>query len=197
MSRAALAFKPRTGRAVLVTLVGEFPDVQVLERAEIALLPAGEFATYHAAKELPPEEAPGYVKGSVSRAQSMAADAVRDAARRCVEAGHKLRGCAVLVGGGMPAWTVHEILAVHARMHKAEGELFRDVLVEAVRSSGLKLTTLPDKTAIDSAARKLGMTRAKLDACLATLGRTAGPPWGKFQKEAAAAALVVLSGTSS
>ena len=36
------------------------------------------------------------------------------------------------------------------------------------------------------------MTRARLDARLATLGRSAGPPWGKDQKEAAAAALVAL-----
>jgi len=29
----------------------------------------------------------------------------------------------------MPDWSTDEILAVHVRMHKAEGELFRDVLV--------------------------------------------------------------------
>jgi hypothetical protein len=77
-------------------------------------------------------------------------------------------------------------------MHKAEGELFRDVLVKGVRACGFELTTLPDKTAIDAAAKKLRMTRAQLDANLTKLGKAAGPPWGKYQKEAAAAALVVL-----
>jgi len=38
----------------------------------------------------------------------------------------------------------------------------------------------------------IGLTRARLDAHLAMLGRSAGPPWGKDQKEAAAAALVAL-----
>jgi hypothetical protein len=33
---------------------------------------------------------------------------------------------------------------------------------------------------------------ARLDAALATLGKSAGPRWGKEQKEAAAAALVAL-----
>ena len=71
----------------------------------------------------------------------------------------------------MPGWTTAEILAVHVRMHKAEGELFRDVLVQGARECGIEPTTLPDKTAIDAAARALGITRARLDADLAVLGK--------------------------
>ncbi len=92
----------------------------------------------------------------------------------------------------MPEWTTAEIMAVHVRMHKAEGELFRDLLVEAARANAIEPTTLPDRTAVDSAAKRLGVTRARLDEDLAALGKAAGPPWGKYQKEAAAAALVVL-----
>jgi hypothetical protein len=92
----------------------------------------------------------------------------------------------------MPDWSTDEILAVHVRMHKAEGELFRDVLVAGARACDLELTTLPAKSALDDAARMLRLTRARLDAQLATLGKSAGPPWGKDQKEAAAAALVAL-----
>jgi len=125
MNRAALAFKPRTGRAVLVMLAGDLHEPRVIERSEVRLLPPGEFAPY-------------------------------------------------------------------VRMHKAEGELFRDVLVKGVCACGFELTTLPDKTAIDAAAKRLGVTRARLDAELTALGKKAGPPWGKYQKEAAAAALVVL-----
>jgi hypothetical protein len=77
-------------------------------------------------------------------------------------------------------------------MHKAEGEMFRDILVEASRAFGIEPATLPDKTPFDSAAKKLGITRARLDAQLAALGKAAGPPWGQYQKEAAAAALVAL-----
>src|SRR5690348_6231406 len=178
MSRAAVGFKPRTGRAIRVILVGDFHEPRVIERSEVPLLPPGEFATYHAAKELDLEAREGYVSGSLARAQNLARTAVRDAVKYCVDAGHELCGCAVLVGTGMPAWTIREILAVHARMHKAEGEMFRTILVEAVRECRLELTTLPDKTAVDSAAEKLGVTQARLETCLATLGKAAGPPWG-------------------
>jgi hypothetical protein len=192
MGRAAISFKPRTGRAVLVVLADDTREQRVFERLEIPLLPPGEFAPYHAAEGLEPEAARKYVKGAVARAQRMAKSAVQDAGERCVAAGHEVCGCAVLVGSGLPNWTTDEILAVHVRMHQAEGEMFRDILVEAVRACELELTTLPDKTAIESAAKKLGVTRTRLDAQLAALGKTAGPPWGKYQKEAAAAALVVL-----
>jgi len=189
---AAIGFKPRTGRAVLVVLVSEGVNVEVLERAEVPLLPPGEFATYHAAEGLEPEAARKYVKGSIARAQRLATAAIRDAVKRCKAAGHAVAGCGVLVGTGMPEWTTDEILAVHVRMHKAEGELFRTVLVEGARECGLEPATLPDKTALDTAAKKLGLTRAKFDAQLAAIGKAAGPPWAQYQREAAAAALVAL-----
>ena len=194
MPKAALAFKPRTGRAVMVVLAEDSGGVRVVDRAEVPLLPPGEMAPYHAAEGLEPEAADRHVKAAIGRAQAMARSAVREAAKRCVAAGHDLRGCAVLIGTGMPEWTTGEILAVHVRMHKAEGEMFRGILVEASRACGMEPTILPDKTALEAAAKKLGVTRARLDAELAALGKAAGPPWRQYEREAAAAALVVLKG---
>lgn len=192
MSDAAIGFKPRTGRAVLVAIARGDGELRVLERSEVALLPKGEMAPYHAAEGLAPRAADKHVKDAVARAKRLALGAIRDAAKRCVDAGHRVRGCGVLVGSGMPKWTTGEILAVHVRMHTAEGEMFRDILVEASRELGMEPTTLPDKSAIDAAARRLRCTRAKLDGVLAALGKPVGAPWGRYQKEAAAAALVAL-----
>lgn len=190
--RVAIGLKARTGRAVLVALAGGADEPQLVERSQIQLLPDGAFAPYHAAEGLDPAEARESVRKSVADAHRLAASGIREATRRIAEAGHELSGCAVLVGTGMPDWSTDEILAVHVRMHKAEGELFRDVLVAGARACDLELTTLPDKSALDDASRRLALTRARLDARLATLGKSAGPPWGKDQKEAAAAALVAL-----
>ena len=190
--RVAIGLKARTGRATLVTVAGDVNEPQLIERSQIQLLPDGAFAPYHAAEGLAPQEARESIRRSIGSAQTLATSAIREAARRCAEAGHELCGCAVLVGTGMPDWSTDEILAVHVRMHKAEGELFRDALIAGARACGLKLTTLQAKSALDEAAKALGLTRARLDARLATLGRSAGPPWGKDQKEAAAAALAAL-----
>jgi hypothetical protein len=190
--RVALGLKARTGRAALVAVGGELAAPHLIERSQIRLLPEGAWAPYHAAEGLPPAEARESVRRSIASAQRLATSSIQGAARRVAEAGHDLCGCAVLVGSGMPSWSTDEILAVHVRMHKAEGELFRDVLIEGARACGLQVTKLPDKSALDDAAKGIGITRARLDALLATLGKSAGPPWGKDQKEAAAAALFAL-----
>jgi hypothetical protein len=190
--RVALGLKARTGRAVLVAVAGDAQEPQFVERSQIRLVRGGVLAPYHAAEGLAPADARESVKRGIAEAHRLAASGIREAARRLADAGHELCGCAVLAGTGMPSWSTDEILAVHVRMHKAEGELFRDVLVAGARACGLELTTLPHKSAIDDAAKKLGLTRPRLDARLAALGRSAGPPWGKDQKEAAAAALVAL-----
>jgi hypothetical protein len=188
----AFGLKARTGRAALVAVGGDVHEPQFIERSQLPLLPEGAWAPYHAAEGLEPAAARESVRRDIASAHDLAASGIRDAARRVAQAGHEVCGCTVLVGPGMPDWSTEEILAVHVRMHKAEGELFRDVLVAGARACDLELTTLREKSALDDAAKMLGLTRARLDARLAALGKAAGPPWGKDQKEAAAAALAAL-----
>jgi hypothetical protein len=178
--------------AILVALGGDARQPQFIDRAQLQLLPDGDFAPYHAAEDLEPAAADASVKRSIAAAHRLAEHGIGDAARRLAVAGHDVSGCAVLTGKPLPQWSTAEILAVHVRMHQAEGVLFRDVLVAGAHACGLALTTLPEKSALEDAAKRLGITRARLDALLAALGRSAGPPWGKDQKEAAAAALVAL-----
>jgi hypothetical protein len=94
----------------------------------------------------------------------------------------------------MPDWSVDEILAVHFRMHKAEGVLFRDALVRATGACGLRLVAIPEKVLTKHAERALGMTSSAVAKEMAALGKSVGPPWGKDQKDAALAALVALRG---
>jgi hypothetical protein len=188
----AIGLKARTGRAILVALGGKTEQAVVIERSEFKTVAEGEWAPYHAAEGLEPAAARERVERSIASSHRLAERAIRDALRRIESAGHEVRGCAVLVGSGMPNWSTEEILAVHVRMHKAEGELFRDVLVAGAKACGLEVTTLPDKSALEAASQALRRPRARLDADIAALGKSAGPPWGKDQKEAAAAALVAL-----
>ncbi len=189
---AALGLKARTGRAVVVSLAGDGPDARFVARAQIQLLPDGAFAPYHAAAELPLEAARQSVERDIASAHALAARGIGDVAASLRKAGYEVAGGGVLVGPGMPRWTTEQILAVHIRMHQAEGELFRDVLVAGTRACGLVLTTLREKSALDDAAAAIGVSRARLAAQITDLGQAAGPPWGKDQKEAAAAALAAL-----
>ncbi|HEU4431441.1 MAG TPA: hypothetical protein VFT98_21960 [Myxococcota bacterium] len=196
--RVALGWKAHSGWAALVALGGDAREPQLVERSRVELVPPDghEWAKqpYHAAEGLEPEDARDVVKRGVASAHRIAAREMRAARDRCEKDGHDVCGCGVLIGSGMPAWSTDEILSVHFRMHKAEGELFRNALAEGARAAELRLTTLPDKSALDAAAHALGIPRARLDALLTALGKAAGAPWGKDQKEAGAAALVALTG---
>jgi hypothetical protein len=191
--RVAIGLKARTGRAILVAVGGRFPDCRVAERSELPLLPAGAFAPYHAAAELDSPAAHDSVQRSITAARVLATQGIRAAVDRLAGAGHEVAACGVLVGNTLPPWTTDEILAVHVRMHAAEGALFRDVLVTGAQACGLALATLPDRSALDAAAAAIGRDRRALDACIAALGRSSGAPWGRDQKEAAAAAMAALA----
>lgn len=190
--RVALGLKARTGRAILVAVGIDGAELRLLERDEVKLLPDGAFAQYHAAEGLSPEQARKSLKNSVAAAQRLALQAIRAAVERITNAGYEIDGCGVLVGTGMPNWTTDEILAVHVRMHKAEGELFRNVLIEGAKALKLKVTTLPNKSPFDAAMERLDLRRTHLDELIAALGKQAGAPWGQHQKEAAVAAIVAL-----
>jgi hypothetical protein len=102
MSRVAMAFKARTGRAVRLMLAADARGPHVIERSLVPLLPEGEFAPYHAAAQLEPAAAREHVTRSIATARRLAIEALRGAAKKCADEGHELCGCAVLVGPGMP-----------------------------------------------------------------------------------------------
>src|SRR6185369_11866880 len=110
--RVALGLKARTGRAILVA-VGGSQQMHVLQRTELKLLPAGDFAPYHAAEGLPSAAAQQRVERSIAAAHRLAEEGIRRAAEALAGAGHDICGCGVLIGPGMPAWSTDEILAVH------------------------------------------------------------------------------------
>lgn len=194
--RVAIGLKARTGRAILVAIGGEVESPRFVERAVLPLLPEGAFAPYHAAENLEPAAARRSVERDVAVAHRLAAVGIRNAMERLAKGGDVVVGCGVLVGPPLPDWTTEQIVAVHVRMHQAEGVLFRAVLGTGARACGFEPVELPEKTALAAAAEKLGLARRQLDARLAELGKAAGPPWGKDQKEAAAAALAALSTAS-
>lgn len=189
--KVAFGTKAHSGWAALVVLGQRDGDVVLVDRRRIELV-EDEWAKqpYHAAEDLKPDAARDLVERGVEAAHRKAVREMRAAVER--ERGNEVTGCAVLVGDPMPDWSTEEILAVHFRMHKAEGELFRDVLVAAAEACKLPVAKLPDKSAMDSAAAALGIKRARIEAALAKLGKMAGPPWRSEQKEAAVAALVAL-----
>jgi hypothetical protein len=149
---------------------------------------------YHAAEGLPPDEARAVVKRGVEAARRVALREIQAASKRAREAGHEIAACAVLVGEPMPDWNVAEILAVHFRMHKAEGVLFRDVLARAAEACELKLVAIPEKRLMEHAEAVFAKPAEDLGKTIGMLGKSVGSPWGRDQKDAALAAMIALQG---
>ena len=71
----------------------------------------------------------------------------------------------------MPDWNVDEILAVHFRMHKAEGVLFRDALVHAAKQCEIKAVEIPEKELLSHAEHELKTPAGKLTDQISALGK--------------------------
>jgi hypothetical protein len=191
--RVAFGLKAHSGWASLIVLGVDDAHFEVIDRRRLELV-EDEWAKqpYHAAEQLETKEARQIVKRGISAAQLHARRAIRDAVKRAEKHGHRVVGCALLMGASMPDWTVEQILAVHFRMHKAEGVLFREALAAAARHSNLKVVEVPDKTLDEFAVQSLGTSQSKLAEQVSSLGKSIGAPWGKDQKEATVAAMIAL-----
>ena len=185
--------KAHSGWVALVALARNAGGFTVVDRSRVELA-EDEWAKqpYHAAEGLEPKKARDLVKRGINAAQRIALRELKTLVKRERARGNDVVGCAVLVGNPMPEWSVEQILAVHFRMHQAEGVLFRDALIAAAKASELKLVTLPEKTLLEEAEKSLRTPASELLKTVSALGKSAGPPWGKDQKDAALAALVAF-----
>jgi hypothetical protein len=196
--KIAVGLKAHSGWAALVSVAAPDGVPQVVERRRIELIdPEDAYwakQPYHAAEGLDPGEARDVVKRGVRSARRLAVREVRALLARAKEAKHEIAALAVLTAEPMPDWSVDEILAVHFRMHKAEGVLFRDALARATEACGVRLVAILEKELPSVAERALATPRAGLAKRIAALGDGIGAPWAKDQKDAALAALVALRG---
>jgi hypothetical protein len=192
----AFGVKAHSGWAALVALGEHGRRLDVVERRRLALVDDedAEWAKqpYHAAEGLAAADAEAVVTRAIAAAHARAEDALTRLLAERRAQGDEVVACGVLLGSGMPAWSVAEILAVHMRMHKAEGELFRDALAKGAERAGLPCIGVRDKEVEAVAGKVLSLPAAELSRRLGEAGRRAGPPWARDQKEAALAAWIAL-----
>jgi len=191
--KVALGMKAHSGWVVVVVVGRDHGNYTVVERCRIELVDE-QWAKqpYHAAEGLGKKAARDLVKRGVETAHRIAARELRLLINRERERANRVAACAVLVGTPMPEWTTDEILAVHFRMHKAEGDLFRDVLVQAAESCKVRYLAVPEKSLMAFAENALQARSTELANRITALGKSVGPPWGRDQKDAALAALIAL-----
>lgn len=191
--KVALGLRVHSGWAALVVVGKHNGDFVIVDRRRIELVEnEWQKQPYHAAENSKRDAARDLVKRGIAVARRNAGREIRAALKRERQRENEVTACAVLVTDPMPAWSTEEILAVHFRMHKAEGVLFRDALIRAAEACRLAVLAIPEKQLAVQAVNVLKAQANDLSDTISTLGKSVGPPWGKDQKEATVAALVAL-----
>ncbi len=188
----ALGFRPHTGWAVAVTVSGDASEPVVLDRRRVVLCPEDlPSQVYHHAQGLSPARAVRAVV-DVEDAVDITTTRVIAELAECA-AGHGELVAVGIVGEPRDVPDLKRVLASHALLHLAEGELYRSALDEAAQERALRVSLLHPKGTIEHAASTLGVTTAALTTTLTGLRRTVGAPWQADHRAATAAALVALA----
>ena len=170
----------RTGSAVAVALSGTPAVPQFCGRREIELASPGLVAQpYHAAAGMDLAAAMELIAGVESAAEKAAAAGLRTLAATCPSSSAVV--VAVVVKAVSVPGDVAGILRSHAWMHAAEGVLYREAVLAAAAGCGWVAHAL-EQSALPAEVQAVG-----------ALGRVAGRPWRRFEKDAARAALALLA----
>src|SRR5438445_4206886 len=192
----AIGLKAHSGWAALIAIGRERDAYRVVDRRRIELISERDRdwpgQPYHAAEGKPPAQARRMVDRGIADAYACARSELRVALARAREAGDEIVVCAVLTPAPMPDWSVEEILAVHLRMHQAEGALYPAALLRAAQECGLCAVAVAQKSLKDRAPSALRMPFATAMDHAAALGKSVGAPWGADQKQAALAGMIAL-----
>jgi hypothetical protein len=199
-SPAALGLRAHSGwaSAVAISLVEDRPVV--LDRRRLELVVAGPDAVrqpFHAAEGQDLTRARAIVTKAVEGARRLAAGELRELLEALEARGSFASAAALLTASGRQLPDLSGILASHALIHAAEGELFRDALRSAAAECNLALVGVPEKEVWTRAAGALRRPAGRLREEIAALRKTIGPPWREDEKLATAAALVALAGSGS
>jgi hypothetical protein len=191
-SQAALGFRAHSGWAALVAVAGPVAEPTAVLRRRLVLSDKTPRQPFHAAEGQPFAAAEDLIRRSTDEAQALAEREVQEAVGELRAMGHEPVSSGLLLAAGRPLPGLREVLASHAFIHTAEGELFREVLREATRRCGLRLFEVRERELEERAAR-LGRSAGDLQRRLGEWGKALGSPWTQDEKRAALAAWLALA----
>lgn len=168
---AAVGVRCHSGWAVVVVVSGSAGSPAVLSRRRVELVDGSlPRQPYHAVAEA------GLPAGVIDEVAEAATAAAAEALRRAAPAD----AVGVITTERRIPSALDRILASHALLHAAEGQLYERAVVDAAADAGLRVV------AVDPGA-------IEVPAAVEALGRSIGPPWQKDHKWAATAALAALA----
>jgi hypothetical protein len=182
----AIGFRVHSGWTAMVVVAGSPDRPVIVDRRRIELTDQSAHGTaqpYHTAREI------GLVRGRVfiDQCRKTSIDVMIAALSRTAGLAGCLRA-AILTGSGRSSPNLEATLTSHAAIHTAEGVFFREIVLQAAESRGLRVRQIKEKELFQVAERELHRPSDDLKRALDDVGKIVGPPWRQDQKLAALAA---------
>jgi len=196
VKQAAIGFRVHSGWAAAVAVCVNKGAPVVLARQRVHLVETFTYEfrqPYHTAGKMLLAQAREFISRMQAEARRLAYVAIRELASRTQEQGVKLTRCGLLLSSGRPLPALEKILASHALIHTADGELFREAILHASSRCGLRDFRIKDKELVDRAGLVLHLKSADLMGRVTELGRPFGSPWSQDEKFATLAAWLAMS----
>lgn len=196
MKQAALGFRTHSGWTALVAVCLEQGKPRVLARERVHLVETFTYRfrqPYHTAEKLPLGEAREFVAGVRAEAAELAYRAIHALQSDLQKQGITLTRWGLLLASGRPLPSFENILASHALIHTADGELFREALSCAAKRCGLEILGIKERELLECARRSLRVQPAALLRRVTQLGKPFGSPWSQDEKFATLAAWLALA----
>src|SRR2546428_798098 len=183
--QAAIGFRVHSGWAAAVAMCDDKESPVVLARQRVHLVETFTYGfrqPYHTAEKMLLGQAREFIARMQVEARRLAYRAVRELESRTQEQGVKLTRCGLLLSSGRPLPALERILASHALIHTADGELFREALLHASARCGLRDFTIKEKEILERSGEVLRAKPNDLMRRVTELRRSLGSPWSQDEK---------------
>jgi len=195
IQKAAIGLRAHSGWAALVALVGPADSPEVIARRRIEIADPkirGSKQPFHAAEPLEFPDAKAYLEQCARSTERLAREALQAAMDGLRDRRAEPAGCGIILGSGRTLPGLQAILKSHALIHTAEGEFFRNALVEACGHCGIPVLGVKEKELFERGAALFRTPVSELEQRVQEMGKPLGPPWTQDQKYAALAAWMAL-----
>jgi hypothetical protein len=191
MKQAAVGFRVHSGWSAVVAVCLEKGAPVVLHRQRVQLVETFTYRfrqPYHTGKKMALAAAREFIAGVREQGRDLAYRAIHDLQVELEVRGYQLSRGALLLASGKPLPELEKILASHALIHTADGELFRECLLHASARCGLGVVSIRERELLDQAVKAFHVPGSSLLRQVTQLGRPFGAPWSQDEKYAALAA---------
>ena len=197
VDKVAFGFSVHTGWAAVIAVAGTPASPVILHRSLVEMIPDADRDpprfVYHAGQELSLGAAEKYVRLATEKSRANALASLEAIVAALGKGGHRVVACGI-IGSNRPLEAdLATILKSHSLVHSAEGALFRGAIKSASEKLKIPVTEIGARDLPSRAAKALKISAAELPDRLAKVGRAAGRPWSKDQKDAFLVALVAGS----